>query len=104
MTRLTVDSKPKWNFIKTRPLTEEEKEDLGAEAEGIDYMFNCFMPEHGEQVLLLTEWGVELDIADNDFGCGLEERGDYDGVIAWLSVKDIIPSPNEGGDANGKNE
>ena len=76
-----------WNYIKTRPLTEDEK----IEYEDCTYMFDCPMPEHGEQILILTRWGVELDIADNDFGCGLEGRGDYEDVIAWLSVKDILP-------------
>lgn len=83
----------KWNYIKTRPLTEEEKEELGAE--GFEYMYDCQMPDHGEQLLILTKWGIELDVADNDYGCGLEERGDYDGVIAWLSVKDIMPDTEE---------
>ena len=84
-----------WIPIKYRPMTSEERKKL-AEHYGFEYCdtleekaFDCPMPEDGQKILISTLWGVEIDVVDNDidgegFICyGLEENGDWYGVIAW---------------------
>lgn len=83
-----VDSGIEWHKVSTRPLTQEEKdyyEDIGIEAEEI---FNCEMPDDGQEILVATSWGVDKDIccSDPDYGIGLEGRGEWDGVLAWAEI------------------
>lgn len=83
--RIIAQINPEWHFIKKIQLSED------------CIYYDGLMVPRGEQVLLLTEQGLELDTADEDIDCQLVNRGDFDGVIAWLSVKDIIPSLNQEG-------
>lgn len=82
-----------WRPVKMRPLTEEEKEKYSeefSEDEMPDGVFDCVMPDDGQQVLISTQWSDEIDMdvctRDPDYGIGLEERGDWDGVLAWMPV------------------
>lgn len=85
-----------WIPVKYRPMTTEERIEI-TEYYGIEYcdtvnenVFDCPMPEDGQEILISTSWGVVEDVADNDIGgegftCyGLETRGDWDGVDAWM--------------------
>lgn len=81
-----------WVPIKYRPLTEEERIKF-SEYWGVEYCdtlsekaFDCPMPGHDQEILITTNWGVQEDVCcyDPDEGYSLEERGDWDGVIAWM--------------------
>jgi hypothetical protein len=75
-----------WIPIKTRPLTEEEKEEYPEAT----FMYDCPMPDDGEEVLIKTQHGyIYIDIFISD-GCGgggwyYEEFCDDDDgeVVAW---------------------
>jgi len=83
-----------WRPVKLRPLTDEEKAEYLAsgylETELPDGKFDCSMPDHGQQILLTTKWSDEICIdtcdIDPDYGIGLEDHGDWDGVLAWMPV------------------
>ena len=96
----------KWIPVKDRPMTTEERVEF-AEYYGIEYcdtidekVFDCPMPEDGQEILVSTRWGVHTDVADNDIdgegfiSHGLEENGDWEGVLAWMPV----PEPYKEGD------
>lgn len=78
----------KWHEITTRPPTEEEKEEF-LERYDCDpaYMFDCEMPDDGQEILVATKWGTDADIcAIDDYGYGLERCGDWDNVLAWADM------------------
>lgn len=70
-----------WIPIKTRELTEEEKE----EYPDCTFMYDCRLPEDGEEVLVTTWAGdVALDTFCRDDGCYFENYCDEEDVIAWM--------------------
>lgn len=79
-----------WVPIKFRPLTEEEKERYPEEADGI---YDCRLPDDGEEVLITTRWGaVCIDTFQNDGDtCYFEDHDDADEVTAWKH----LPKPYE---------
>ena len=89
-----------WVPIKTRLMTEKERKELDEVCDWIDWasdeaiMFDCKMPEDDQTVLICTESGyIFLDTCINDdYGYGLEERDDWDGVVAWMP----LPEPYGG--------
>ena len=90
-----------WIPVKTRPMTEEERE-YWSEYYGYDVeyedanMFDCQMPEDGQEVWVCFKSGyVAEDVCDNDDGMiGLEGNGDWDDVVAWMPR--IRPEPWKG--------
>ncbi len=71
-----------WIPIKTRPLTEKEKAEMGTES---DYMYDCPLPDDGEEVEITTYLGdVTLDVfcRESD-GCYFETYCDDGDVLAW---------------------
>lgn len=72
----------KWIPIKTRPMTEEEKEEIGHE---YAYMYDCLLPEDGQDVLITDCFGnVEIDTFCRDYeGVYFETNCDDGEVIAW---------------------
>lgn len=76
-----------WYKVKTRPLTEEEKreyiEQFGYE---FNYVFDCKMPDDGDEILIVTKYGVDTDVCGMDEGYYLEGLGDWKGVIAWAEM------------------
>ena len=94
-----------WIPITTRPMTEEEEKDA-CERWGVDHLedyekhiFTCQLPADGQEILISTRFGVSLDTCDidPDYGCGLENNGDWDGVLAWMP----LPEPYKvGGEQN----
>lgn len=83
-----------WIPIKTRELTEEEKE----EYPDCTFMYDCPLPEDGEEVLVTT-WagGVDLDTFCRDDGCYFENYCDEGDVVAWMPKPK--PYDPEGGKA-----
>lgn len=90
-----------WNPITYRPMTEEEVKRVetyfGLPLDEKDKKcFSCPMPEHGQEILISTKWGVSKDIClyDCDEGFSLDERGDWEDVDAWMP----LPEPYKEGD------
>lgn len=87
--------KSEWIPIETRKPTGEERlkiERIYDEfaADETD-MFSCPMPEHGQEILISTRYGVSIDTCsiDTDEGLNiyeLEARGDWEGVDAWMPL------------------
>ena len=78
-----------WHKVTTRPLTAEEVAYYAEmEMDGIEYVFDCEMPDDGQEILIATKWGTDKDICSNDaeYGIGLEGLGDWDGVYAWAEM------------------
>jgi hypothetical protein len=71
-----------WIPIKTRPLTEEEKEEIGHE---YAFMYDCPLPDDGQEVLITDCYGnVEIDTFCRDHeGFYFENNCDDGEVIAW---------------------
>ena len=78
----------KWHEIVTRPPTEEELEEFKEiYAEDPEYVFDCTMPDDGQDNLVPSYWGIDIDrCVIDDYGYGLEERGDWDGIDAWAEM------------------
>ena len=78
----------KWIPIKTRPLTNKEKEeyaDLGYSEDSISFMYDCPLPDDGEEVLITTRYDeVTTDTFYRDEGCCFETYCDEDDVKAWM--------------------
>lgn len=90
----------KWIPIKTRPMDEEERaewsERLGYDIEGEDALIYVSQPpDDGQEVLICSRYGtVRIDRFENDpdYGCFFEEKGDMDGIVAWMP----LPEPWRG--------
>lgn len=83
----------KWVPITYRPMTEEEVKRVETYFglpldEKEKKCFSCPMPEHGQEILISTEWGVYKDscLYDCDEGFSLDERGDWEDVDAWMPL------------------
>ncbi len=95
----------KWIPVTFRRMTKQEaqetKERLGIELlEDEKIMFNCPLPENNQEILVCNSWGhVWIDKCeyDPDYGYGLEENGDWDGITAWMPLP--APYKPEGGAA-----
>lgn len=73
-----------WHEVKTRPLNDEEKEYY---SDDISFIFDCRMPDEGQDILIATKYGTDADTCwFDDYGIGLEKRGDWEGVIAWAEL------------------
>ena len=81
-----------WIPIKTRELTEEEKE----EYPDCTFMYDCRLPDDGEEVLVTT-WGgnVALDTFCRDDGCYFETYCDDGDVIAWMPKPETYKKEGE---------
>lgn len=84
-----------WHEVTSRALTDEEKAEYiergYADYEVPEYMFTCEMPDDGQEVLIATSWGVSKDVCSTDsdeliYLYGLEDHGDWDGVLAWAAM------------------
>ena len=81
-----------WNPVKTRPMTEEERQEY-SERFGYDIeyedavMFECKMPDDGQEILVSYRHWISMDKCEIDDGCyGLEGNGDWEDVIAWMPL------------------
>ena len=74
-----------WIAIKTRPMTEEEKEYYSEYlSEGNGMIYECPLPDDGQEVLITSKYGsVDKTTFYTDCGNYFENYEDYDEVIAW---------------------
>lgn len=79
---------PKWIPIKTRKLTDAEEQDMLENSNYFyNYMFDCQLPEDGEEVLVTTSTGEVTTTTFYDEGldgCCFEFYEDDGDVIAWM--------------------
>jgi len=76
-----------WHKIETRPTNEEEQEEFERwYGEQIDYVLDCAMPDDGQEILVLTKYGVNRDVCGVNVVYYLESRNDWDDVIAWAEM------------------
>lgn len=80
-----------WNPIKMRPGTDEEYEEfsLYGDCPREDFrVFECHLPNDGQEVLVTTQWGtVCIDTWHRDVDCCyFENNSDDDDVIAWMPL------------------
>lgn len=88
---------PSWIPVKVRKMTDEEIKEfeyrIGEQLPKDEYdCFDCSMPEDDQEILVCTNIGhIYLDRCeiDPDYGYGLEENGDWDGIVAWMP----LPAP-----------
>jgi hypothetical protein len=82
-----------WIPVTYRPMTEEEVkeacEKLGVEEEFLEdwekRVFTCHLPDDEQEILTSRGRYVQEDICSwDEYGCGLENNGDWDGVDAWM--------------------
>ena len=87
-----VPKQGEWIPITYRPMDDEEYEEFRNEFGEIPIenrkMFSCQMPKDDQEILICTSWGgVSHDRCEIDeYGYALETQGDWDGVIAWMSL------------------
>ena len=90
----------RWIPIKTRPLTEEEKEhfiSIGWSEDSLEFIYNCPLPDDGQEVLITDSMGnVELDTFYSDDGCYFENNCDADEVIAWRELPQPYKEEQDG--------
>ena len=74
-----------WIPIKTRPMTEEEKEYYSEYLfEGNGLIYECPLPDDGQEVLITSNYGsVDKTTFYTDCGNYFENYEDYNEVIAW---------------------
>lgn len=95
----------KWIPITTRPMDEEERKEW-SEKLGYDIEYNealiytSQLPDDGQEVLVCGTYGrVWIDTFENDpdYGCGFEENGDMDGIVAWMPLPKPYGEEDEDG-------
>lgn len=92
-----LPSAQQWIPIKMRPMDAEEREywESHFDYELVDedaVMFDCKMPDDGQEILASYRKWICMDKCEIDGGCyGLEGNGDWDGVVAWMP----LPEPYE---------
>lgn len=83
-----LEQEPKWIPIKTRKLTDVEEQDMIENSNSYyTYMFDCLLPEDGEEVLVTTSTGEVTATTFYDEGldgCYFEYYEDDGDVIAWM--------------------
>lgn len=90
----TVDAEPKWIPITSRPMDDKERiewsEKLGYDIAYDEAMiYTSQLPDDGKEVLTCDLYGtIRIDTFENDpdYGCGFEENGDMDGIVAWMPL------------------
>lgn len=92
----------RWIPIKTRPMTEEERQEY-SEYFGYDIeydeavMFECKMPDDGQDVWVCSKCGnVWQDTCVVEEGIGLEGNGDWLDIVAWMLFDKPEPYQEEG--------
>lgn len=93
-----------WIPVTYRPMTEEEEKELcekfgikeGSLEDWEKRVFTCHLPDDGQEILTSFGKYVREDICSYDeYGCGLENNGDWDGIDAWMPM----PEPYKKGGA-----
>lgn len=82
-----------WIPIKTRPMTSEECEEYEVDD---GYIYDCPLPDNGDEVLISTKWGVEKTTFYTDDGYYFECY-EYDGdVLAWMPLPEPYKEEGDG--------
>ncbi len=71
------------NKTVNRRRKREDIEQFGYE---FNYVFDCKMPDDGDEILIVTKYGVDTDVCGIDEGYFLENHGDWGDVIAWAEM------------------
>lgn len=82
-----MKAKIEWIEIKFREPTEEERQE-SEDIYGVncDKVFDCLLPEDGEEVLLATSYGTTvIDTFYRDDGCYFENY-DAEDIKAWAEL------------------
>jgi len=89
----------KWIPLKTRPMTEEESTYYRDWAEYDAKIFDCPLPDDGQEVLITVNGITWIDtfIRDDTDGCYFESY-DIDDVDAWMP----LPEPYDSQKSEGK--
>ena len=93
-----------WIPIKTRPMSEEEKEYYseyysGFHFKGDGMIYECPLPDDGQEVLITTKYGnAEKTTFYTDCGNYFEYYENDDEVIAWMP----LPEPYKESENNGE--
>lgn len=76
-----------WIPVRFHKITDEERQENGYPEEW-ETMFDCKMPDDGQEVLITTRSGyVMLDTAyDDAVGSFLDSYGDWLDVLAWMPL------------------
>ena len=84
---MTYEEKIIWHEVIKRQPTEEEKEEHLEAFDCVpEYILDCEMPDDEQEILIVTKWRVDTDVCGIDEGYYLENRGDWDDVIAWAEI------------------
>jgi hypothetical protein len=79
-----------WIPFTRRPMTEEEQKDYP----NCTFMFDCVLPDDGDEILVSNGRFVWMDVFCNDIdGCYLDSGDDIDEGMAWMP----LPKPYKGG-------
>lgn len=88
--KMVIDllNETEWIPVKTRKLTDAEEQDMLENSNYYyNYMFDCQLPEDGEEVLVTTSTGEVTTTTFYDEGldgCYFEYYEDDGDVIAWI--------------------
>lgn len=81
-----------WIPFTRRPMTEEEQKDYP----NCTFMFDCVLPDDGDEILVSNGRFVWMDVFCNDIdGCYLDSGADIYEDMAWMP----LPKPYKGGDS-----
>lgn len=88
---LSAEAVQGWIPFTRRPITEEEQKDYP----NCTFMFDCVLPNDGEEILVSNRRFVWMDTFCSDIdGCYLDGGDDIDEDMAWMP----LPKPYKGGD------
>lgn len=72
-----------WIPFTRRPMTEEEQKDYP----NCTFMFDCVLPDDGDEILVSNGRFVWMDVFCNDIdGCYLDGGDDIDEDMAWMPL------------------
>ena len=98
-----LPSAQQWIPIKMRPMDAEVREywedHFGYELADKDaVLFDCQMPDDGQEILVSYRKWIGMDKCEIDGGCyGLEGNGDWEDVIAWMPAPEPYKEEKENG-------
>ena len=93
-----------WIPVTYRPMTEEEEKELcekfgikeGSLEDWEKRVFTCHLPDDGQEILTSFGRYVKEDICSwDEYGCGLENNGDWDGIDAWMPMPEPYKKPEQ---------
>lgn len=86
----------KWNFVKVRPITDEEKAEqieLGADPDALDGWIEGLTPEDGQEVLISFKNGdIGFDtVYADELGVYFDNGYEWEDVAAWAIPDPYVP-------------